>query len=290
VTRVLVVGDLMIDEYVDGTVDRISTEAPVPIFVEKKVRRSPGGAGNVNAGVIAAGASSTVIGVVGDDEDGHDLSEMCVGCVVMDSDRSTTRKTRFAVDGHQLLRVDSEDTTEISPQTQEVMTSAIAGYGSELIVLSDYAKGVLTHAVCTAAILSGRRVIVDPKRDDWSRYAGAWLITPNAREMASAMRYAGCDSVARMMLHYSVANCLVTLGAGGVRLHQCAMPEIITFPAVSSEVVDVTGAGDTVVAWIAAVVANGDGLVDAVRIANSAAGAAVRRRGTHVVTREELGL
>jgi len=299
-SRVLVVGDVMVDEFIHGEITRMSPEAPVPIFVEKMRVTSPGGAGNVARGIHALGRSYAVVGLVGDDQDGAYLKQM-IGGVVNDETyhRRTTKKTRYIVDGHHVLRVDVEDPSDISQFAEKMLWDMISSHLQfdghlrvDVVVLSDYAKGVLTSSLCQSVIqtanVRNRRVIVDPKRVDWSRYRGAWLITPNEKEMNEALVHdgQGC-TVRKMMDRYYVKNCLVTMGDRGMELY-AEDGSVSKIHATMHQVTDVTGAGDTVVAVVAALVSSGTPLERAVRVANAAAGLAVRQRGTYAVTKTEL--
>ena len=204
-TSVMVIGDVMLDRYVYGTVERISPEAPIPILAVERELAMPGGAGNVVRNLTALGAAVAFVSVVGDDQDGSDLTGLVGGqpgvepWLLVQGGRSTTVKTRFVSQGQQLLRADREEVAPVNGKLAERMVriakDTIAA--TSVTVLSDYNKGVLagdTPALLIAAAkASGRRVVVDPKGSDYARYAGADVITPNRRELAEATGDAGRD-------------------------------------------------------------------------------------------------
>lgn len=319
-SRVLVIGDVMLDEYVHGVVRRMSPEAPVPVFEEQRREYRLGGAANVAAGVMALGCDTTLIGHVGTDAAGGRVHERLAHCggrmhysLPYDDDfpsRPTTVKTRYVVDGKQIFRSDKEHVDDISAtRVDDVLWSTphgriIVELGSSdhlVCVLSDYAKGFLTYDLCRSVIkrteIRGTKVIVDPKRVDWERYRDAWLITPNEREIRRTFAHEFPEStvdavepvgVRMLMNKFSIANCLVTAGSSGMTLH-AGDDSVRRIPAIKHDIVDVTGAGDTVVAVIAARVASGAALFDAVAHASEAAGLAVQRQGTCVVSSEDMG-
>lgn len=302
--RVLVVGDLMIDEYLRGTVHRVSPEAPVPVLDLTATEHRLGGAANTAANLQRLGALATVIGVVGDDEGAsivaHALARAgIVGRTCVDPERPTTRKTRLVAGGHQIARVDAERRTPVAGALAAALIDAIhaAVATTDAIVISDYAKGVVTREVAHAVIAAGRArgvpVVVDPKQRDFSTYAGATVITPNLAELEHATRrptttLAEID-LAVHSLHDALAGAavLVTRGADGMTLYRDGVRGAHV-PAAAREVFDVTGAGDTVVATLVLAVAARLGLEDAMELASLAAGISVSRRGTSTVGADEL--
>jgi D-beta-D-heptose 7-phosphate kinase/D-beta-D-heptose 1-phosphate adenosyltransferase len=261
--RVVVVGDWISDVWAYGRVDRISPEAPVPVFLQERVEIMPGGAGNVAANLEALG---------------------CFPTLLTDRGNGSPRKTRYVVGGHQLLRVDDEVIRPIVPAVaDDIFRQATMSPLIGALVLSDYGKGMflgrLTQRLIQWARGFGIPVIVDPKGADWSKYAGASVITPNEAEWA-AMDGAGSIMDGR-------TSVLETKGAKGMRLLFADGPTL-AIPATAREVFDVTGAGDTVVAVLAAALAVGYPLVDAARIANRAAGIVVGKRGTATCSLAEL--
>jgi D-beta-D-heptose 7-phosphate kinase / D-beta-D-heptose 1-phosphate adenosyltransferase len=303
-TNVLVVGDVMLDRYVYGQVERISPEAPVPILTIDRELSMPGGAGNVVRNLTALGAAVAFISVVGDDQAGSDLTGLIGGqpnvepWLLVQGGRITTLKTRYLSAGQQLLRADREETSPIQPRLAERMIRIArdAMAATSLTVLSDYQKGLLTGEVpaqlIAAAREAGRPVIVDPKGPDYSRYAGADLIMPNRADLAEAtgMRV---DSEAAIVAaatalrqRHGFGAVVVTRGNDGVTLVDDAGAR--HFPAEAAEVYDVAGAGDTAVATLAAALAARLALPVAVRLANIAAGVVVGKVGTAVAREADL--
>ncbi len=301
--RVLVVGDCMLDAYVAGTATRISPEAPVPVVHVRRRSYVPGGAGNVAANAAALGAVVSLAGITGNDETGAKLRAALVGSnldirpLVADASRVTTTKTRVTVGGHQVVRFDDEDT---SPPSDAIFAELRAACASALdstdaCVVSDYAKGVLGVDFCRWLVREARErglpVVVDPKQRDFSRYAGATVVTPNLKEVSEAVGGVSAgplDEAATALLQViSPSALLVTRGGDGMSLFAPAQPER-HLPAMVNEVADVTGAGDTVVAALAVALGIGFELFEAARIANLAAGVAVSHHGTWAVRAEEL--
>ena len=297
--RVLVVGDVMLDRYWFGDVQRISPEAPVPIVNVASRQERPGGAANVACNVTALGAACTLLSVVGDDEAGHSLRAALSSSAIeqrlhVDADADTTVKLRVMSRNQQLIRLDFETRPnhEILERCLEDFDSCLAR--CDIVVLSDYAKGGLTHItrMMDRARAAGRPVVVDPKGRDFGRYRGAALLTPNRREFdevvgvseseteLDAKAFAMLDElgIERMLLTRSEHG-MTLYGADGSR-HHC--------DARRREVFDVTGAGDTVVAVMATMLAGGVEPAQAMRLANAAAGIVVGRLGTAVVGADEL--
>lgn len=309
--RVVCLGDIMLDRYVYGRVDRISPEAPIPVVAVEREAAMLGGVGNVARNVAALGGTASLLAAIGDDEAGREIIRLLSGesriepDLVTDIGRATTVKTRFVAGGQQLLRADHEVALPLSPGGVETLVNAaraeMAGAGA--VVLSDYAKGALSDAVLQAIIGAAREmglpVIVDPKSTDFSRYAGATLIKPNLKELAAATGLA-CRTDAEIMdaaqaaLASSQADALlITRSQAGMTLVTrngtgTAALEARHFPARAQEVYDVSGAGDTVLAALGLAIAAGAGLGDAAALANAAAGLVVAKVGTAVVHPEEL--
>ncbi len=303
-TSVLVVGDAMLDRYVYGVVERISPEAPIPILSVGRDVAVPGGAGNVVRNLTALGAAVAFVSVVGDDQAGSDLTGLIGGqpnvepWLLVQSGRTTTTKTRYLAQGQQLLRADHEIAAPIHPKlaerllriTQDALTA------TTVTVLSDYNKGVLSGDVSTriiaAARAANRKVVVDPKGSDYGRYAGADVITPNRRALAEAT---GLPVDTEAALVHAAQTLRTTHGFGGVLVTRAqdgmtlvAEGEPLHFAAEAAEVYDVSGAGDTVVATLAAGLAAGLDLPTAVRLSNVAAGIVVGKIGTAVASESEL--
>jgi D-beta-D-heptose 7-phosphate kinase/D-beta-D-heptose 1-phosphate adenosyltransferase len=303
---VLVVGDVLLDRFVEGRVSRVSPEAPVPVLKYVAARARLGGAGNVAANLVAYGAAAALVGLTGDDEDARELGALCAGharldaLLVKDRSRPTTVKTRYLGGWHQLLRVDAE---EIHPMSADVAAAmldaarrAMATAGA--VVLSDYGKSVLDATTIAELIALARKaglpVIVDPKKATTDIFNGASLITPNVEEMAQftgirADSDESAEAACRRVLEISdIDAVLVTRGEAGMTLVERGGAEPLHVRAATHRVFDVTGAGDTVVATLSAAVASGAALADAVRLANAAAGIAVTKPGTAVVYPAEL--
>jgi len=306
--RVLIVGDLIMDRYVMGDVGRISPEAPIPVLAARTSELRLGGAGNVAANLCSMEAQVAVIGVVGDDELGRAMREtfeeqgIDASALVVDPSRPTIEKTRMMSGVQQMLRVDWEDTRALEGAPLEALLERLPGAvaAADAVVLSDYGKGALPHAVLQGTIAEARRrgvpVLVDPKGDDYTRYEGATLITPNKKEAERALgRRISLDDLsasgAELIEVAGLELAVITLGPDGIYYRtrgEAGAAEEGRAPAVARAVYDVTGAGDTVVAHLALYLADGWGIAEAVGMANHAAGIVVGKLGTHSVTRNEL--
>jgi D-beta-D-heptose 7-phosphate kinase/D-beta-D-heptose 1-phosphate adenosyltransferase len=297
---VWVVGDLMIDEYVSGAVERISPEAPVPVVRTQGSEHRLGGAANVARQIVTLGARVSVAGVCGQDAAGEQLLELCARAgidtraVLKLAGRHTTRKLRVVSHSQQLLRLDWED---VRPCTAEVSARLLAqlatGDPPDAIILSDYGKGVLT-AETIAGILSARGAIplvVDPKHRDFGRYRGASTVTPNLHELEVAAGctldvedLAGVAAAARALMRSAgIESMVVTLGNHGMLVVPAAGPEV-SVPAIRHEVYDVTGAGDTAIAVLTLALAARAPLAQAAQLANAAAGVSVTQVGAVAVS------
>ena len=305
---VLCVGDLMLDDFVYGDVARISPEAPAPVIVVRREEKLIGGAGNVARGIAALGASSIFVGVMGEDEAGRLVAraflEDCPAVethLMVDPSRPTTRKVRFVSEQHSthLLRADWELAQPVSAEIERSIINACTGVipRADAVILSDYAKGVLSPRVIRAVIdtarTNGKPVIVDPKGADFSIYRGATLITPNRKELAEATRRAvasEAEIVAAAQELARIVECdavLVTRSEAGMTLYDKATGSLHV-PAYPVKVRDVSGAGDTVAAVLAVMLATQADFEQAVRAANAAAAVVVGKRGTSTVTAAEL--
>lgn len=303
--RVVIVGDVMVDHFLIGSVTRISPEAPVPVVALEREFSVPGGAANVALNARALGAAVTLAGVVGDDTAAADLRGLLEGRglttsgLITDPGRPTTRKTRLATTRHhQVARIDVETTTDISAAIEAALIATLtpALATADAIVVSDYLKGVVTAPVMAHVVAAARArgvpVLVDPKVPHLPLYAGATLVTPNHGEaeagVRSRIRTAAETAAAARELRSSlgVDGVLITLGEHGVWLSHG--PTDGHLPATAREVADVTGAGDTVVATLAAAMAAGASVVEAAHLAMAAAGIVVTRFGTAVATLDEL--
>lgn len=303
--RALVVGDVMLDRYVDGGVVRISPEAPTQVMDITCEREVLGGAANVAANVAALGGKAALVGVVGADGEAERVRALLkkwgipASGLVKDPSRPTTVKTRFVSLRQQMLRVDREDRRDVSAAVAEAMLArvekALPGAGG--VIISDYGKGALPprllKKIFALARKAGKPALVDPKGDGYERYKGATIITPNKSEAAAAtgMRIeteADYDKAARRLFGVTGAESLfITRGAEGMTVFKPG-GERTHLPAEAREVFDVTGAGDTVIAAIGVMLFSGHGLEDAARVANAAAGVEVGHVGAWAVTREEV--
>ena len=297
--RVIVVGDLIIDEYIIGDSERISPEAPEPVITEHERQYVPGGAANVAVNIHALKGNAKLFGVVGDDADGDMFCTLlrnkgiAENGIIKVENRPTTRKTRMIARGTQVLRVDRETTEPVSPALEEELVARILGEPEEVVVVSDYAKGVVTASLVRKLAANGKKVIVDPKSGDFSKYADAYLITPNALEMCRASDVDTCSALSlevparALMEKHDIANLLITLGSDGMALVEDTIP-LLHIHSMTREVYDVTGAGDTVIASISAAVAGGRSLPDACYVANVAAGIVVGKHRTAVASPQEI--
>jgi D-beta-D-heptose 7-phosphate kinase/D-beta-D-heptose 1-phosphate adenosyltransferase len=303
--RVLIVGDLILDRYVAGDVSRISPEAPIPILTARSSDERLGGAANVAANLRAMEADVEVLGVVGDDPLGRTLLGLMQGIgietggCVRDPDRPTTEKTRLVGGVQQMLRVDWEKSSALSLESTGRLLAGLERRvrAARAVVLSDYAKGVLTRDVIRGVIAAARKagvpVLVDPKGGDYTIYRGATLVTPNKKEAEQAVgrKLAALDDLPRaaqdLMRIAELDAAVITLGPEGM-FFQTRDGRSGRIPTVARQVFDVVGAGDTVIAELALGLASGLDLEHAVALANQAAGLVVGKRGAASVTREEL--
>lgn len=304
-TPVLCVGDVMLDRFIHGSVDRISPEAPIPVVLIEHETTMLGGAGNVVRNLVAVGARPAFVSVVGDDASGREVTRL-VGehceidpCIVVEPGRQTTIKTRFFASAQQLLRADRETRAALAPGGGDQIVARAERLMDKVgaVVLSDYGKGVLAPPVAGELISRARArglpVIVDPKGTDYTRYRGATLLTPNRKELAEATKMAvDTDEAVVAAARHLIETCgveavLVTRSQDGMTLVEAA-GAIHHLPAEAREVYDVSGAGDTVIATLAAAIGSGASPLDAARIANVAAGIVVGKVGTAVAHASEL--
>lgn len=296
--RILVVGDVMLDRYWFGEVSRISPEAPVPVVKVDRIEERPGGAANVARNAAALGARTTLLSVIGRDEAGRSLAqalrrEKVQAALHTDAAITTTVKLRVIGRHQQLLRADFE-----TVPGHEVLASKLRDFrrllkSCDVVILSDYGKGGLAHIaqMIRLARAAGRPVLVDPKGDDYSRYRGATLITPNRSELRAVVGAWGNEASLKrkaeaLRRRLGLSGVLVTRSEEGMTLFTAG--QRLHVPARAREVFDVSGAGDTVIGAIGVMLAAGMTLADAVGVANIAAGIVVGKFGTAVVYPEEL--
>lgn len=303
--RVLVIGDVMLDEYVVGVVSRICPEAPVPVLDVRSRYSSAGGAANVAMNIAGLGASVDLVGLACDDAAGRLLRELLqresipVTGLVDAGDRGTISKTRIVAGQQQICRIDHETKSDVPAGMMDRLINVAKDLvkSNSVVVLSDYAKGVLTdrfcHEIISSARASGRPIIVDPKCKSFRKYLGCTVITPNVGEASTASGVEINDQHSLREGGMALAeklpgtNVLITRGPDGMALFECGA-EAISIPTEARRVFDVIGAGDTVVATLAVALAAGLPLRQAVGWANVAAGIVVEKPGTATVSLEEL--
>ena len=296
--RVLVVGDSMLDRYWYGAVDRISPEAPVPVVRVTRTEERVGGAANVAHNIVALGAQASLLSVVGDDEASFQLEHLVAQTGITpyfgrDPKLKTTVKLRVIGRQQQLIRLDFENTPEIEALASQSNTFEKLCPTHDVVLFSDYGKGGLTHISCMVDIARAAKkvVLIDPKGTDYTRYKNATVITPNRAELEQVIGTWSTDAELQTKTHklrvsLNLQALLLTRSEAGMTLFD--EQGQLHVPAVAREVFDVTGAGDTVIATLAALVAAGMSLRDAVPIANQAGGVVVGKFGTATVSYQEL--
>lgn len=300
--RAAVIGDVMLDRYLFGDVERISPEAPVPVLSVDDEHSSPGGAANVAANVADMGAVALLVGAVGDDEAAGwlmatvDSYEIATTGLVQVPGRPTTTKTRIVARGQQVVRIDREVDNPLAGRHRDALVEAAhrAVADADVLLLEDYDKGVLDAALIGDLIGAARErgipVVADPKERHFFAYAGATVFKPNRREMGGAFRVNVDGEDAQLheaRERLGVDHLLLTLGADGMALVS-ATGTILRTPSITREVFDVSGAGDTVTAWLGVALAAGAEVQEAVWLANLAAGIEVGKQGTATVSPSEI--
>lgn len=303
--KILVVGDVMLDEYLFGTTTRISPEAPIPIVEVKTTRSVAGGAANAAVNVRALGDETILAGVIGDDRAGKKLLTILrrhrvnTKGIVIDRERPTTVKTRIVSQGQQIVRVDTEERKGIAPRIEETLGRFIARQmkGTDVVLLSDYAKGVLTHSLVQRIITGAKKykkpLIVDPKTDDFGKYRGATIVTPNIKEAEYALKQSIKDIqmlgtvMGRIIARHHFEAMLITLSEQGMCLTD-RNGRFIKLAAPQTKVVDISGAGDTAIASFSLSLAAGGNYEEAMYISSFASGIVIGKYGTETVSRNEL--
>ncbi len=301
--RIVVVGDAMLDIYLIGDVDRISPEAPVPVVTVHDRKYALGGAANVAANVAAIGSDVTLVAAIGDDRRGEQLRTELAAAGIRDDgviivpDRPTTSKTRVVARSQQLVRIDEEENTLVDGDAHGDLLHRLKQCvrSADAVLLEDYNKGVLTPDMIAEGIALSRRrgipTVVDPKYKQFFDYKGATVFKPNRRELEAALGVTvdleHADALPAVMAKLEVDNLLLTLGPHGMALldHNGA---ITRMPTQAREVYDVSGAGDTVTAWVGTALAAGATVLEAAELANYAAGIEVGKAGVAVVSPEEV--
>ena len=301
--RIVVVGDAMLDVYLAGDAERLSPEAPVPIVTVRARRTALGGAANVAANVAAIGAEGRLVAVIGDDTRGDQVRAELIQARLADrhlvtaAARATTSKTRVMARGQQLVRIDEEIEDAIPPRTEEQLLGKLdaAMADADALLLEDYNKGVLTPAVIERALALAQRrgvpVVVDPKYKHFFAYKGATVFKPNRREleqaMGAALDLAHPDALPESLQRLGVDNLLLTLGPEGMVL-VTKDQRVSRIPTMAREVYDVSGAGDTVTAWVGTALAAGATVLEAAQLATYAAGIEVAKSGVATVAPPEV--
>jgi len=303
--KVLIVGDIMLDRYWWGSVSRISPEAPVPVVTLNKTSLLPGGAANVAANVAGLGAKPYLVGIIGEDAEARMFSEALREANISSSflvplkNRRTTVKTRIVAHNQHVVRIDQENTHALSKEEEQSVFKKIESLIDEvdIVIISDYAKGLISEELAkrliTKTVSQKKKILVDPKGKNYSKYKGATLITPNQKEAVQATNIDEYeeDSIEKsgnMLLdNLSVEALLITRGEKGMTLFQ-KNKEIANLKALARKVYDVTGAGDTVIASLAVMLASGADFLEAANIANISAGLVVEQIGTTAISVETL--
>lgn len=302
-SKVLVIGDIMLDRYYFGSVSRISPEAPVPVVAVEKDIFTLGGAGNVANNILTLQANCKILATASNDSSGNKLKDLLNNIksdyIFIDNNVPTTTKLRIIGEKQQIVRVDFESVKPLSPKSTDVykeyIKNEIKNYKS--IVISDYGKGVCTEEVCSFIInqskLNNIPVIIDPKGSDWSKYKGATIVTPNLKELieVAGKHITNTDydviSIGREIREkYDIKFLVVTRSEKGITIISCN--EYKHIPTTAMEVFDVSGAGDTVVATMAVALGSGYSIEESVELANSAAGVVVGKVGTAPILIDEL--
>jgi D-glycero-beta-D-manno-heptose-7-phosphate kinase len=318
--RVLVIGDLILDQYIWGSVERVSPEAPVPVVWAKRRTYVPGGAANVANNIASLGGKASLLGVVGDDLQARTFMtelkarSIATSGVFVEKGRQTIMKTRIIAGHQQVVRVDWEDADPIKGETRNKLQDFIQKKIKEFdaVIIEDYGKGLLDdfllHVITNESRSQGKIVTVDPKEDNFEYYRGATCITPNRKEAQNAIRYlkmkdtrgefqiykdslvlnSDIDKAGKAILDYlQLEGLLITLGEQGMCLFEVGKKPLY-IPTVAQEVFDVSGAGDTVIAAFTLCLAAGAAKKDAAYLANFAAGIVVGKLGTATTSRKEL--
>jgi D-beta-D-heptose 7-phosphate kinase/D-beta-D-heptose 1-phosphate adenosyltransferase len=301
-SKILVIGDLMIDHYIMGDCSRISPEAPVQVVNVKDEKSVLGGAGNVVNNILSLGGSADILSVVGDCNNTLHLQQLLAEnnisdeFLIVERGRISSKKTRIIASKQQVVRYDSESVADISSANEkalfELFTKIIANY--KVVILSDYGKGVLTdtltHRIITLATKHNIKVLVDPKGDDYAKYSGAYLLTPNKSEAEKALQLTiSAENVElaakKLKDDYNLTHSLITLSEGGIAVFD---KRLRIHPTKAREVFDVSGAGDSVIASLAIKLCENDDIDKAIKFANLVAGVVVAKIGTATATLDEV--
>lgn len=303
--KILIIGDLMLDEYLLGKTTRISPEAPVPIVEVERANYVPGGAANAANNVNILGDQTILVGVVGEDENGQKLVKILKQLGIKTSgifktrERPTTLKSRIVSQGQHLVRIDKESRELIPKGVEKKLLDFIKKTISriDIVLISDYAKGVVTpilsQAIINLAKDADKQVLIDPKGEDYSKYYGCYMITPNLKELETVLKIQVKDlksllQAAKMLLtHVNSETILVTLGADGMALVEKS-GKYTAIPSANVKVVDISGAGDTAIATFALSLTAGANFYEAMLISTYACSVTIGKMGTATASRNEL--
>lgn len=303
--KILIVGDLMLDEYLMGKTTRISPEAPVPIVEVDSVSYVPGGAANAAANIKSLGDHTVLVGVVGKDENAQKLISLLKNRgiktygILEDTKRPTTLKSRIISQNQHVVRVDKENRGPISTKLEKKVLGFVKEVikDVDIVLISDYAKGVVTPTLSQAIIKlakeTGKQILVDPKSDDFSKYRGCFIITPNLKELEMALKIKlpnlkTLPQAAKMLLaQVNSEAILITLGEDGMALLEKS-GRYTKIPAPDTKVIDISGAGDTAVATFSLSLAAGASLEEAMLLSTFACSVVIGKIGTATTSREEL--
>lgn len=302
-TNILVIGDVMLDKYYFGTVKRISPEAPVPVVNVTKEISTLGGASNVANNIVSLGGNVCLCGAIGADIHGQELIKLAddknIITNFITTENPTTTKSRIIGERQQIVRLDFETMSNIDSVTEDNYIKELKHLidKSDLVVISDYAKGFVTPSLCKEIIdycnTNNKKTIIDPKGKDWNKYKGAWIITPNVKEISEVSdedvnnNDFEISKAAKTIIHkYNLEQLLVTRSEKGMSL--CSVNESTHIPTHSEEVFDVSGAGDTVVAALSLAISIGIDIKEAIHIANVASGVVIKKMGTASLSVNEL--
>lgn len=288
--RIVVVGDVMLDKYIYGEVDRISPEAPVPIVKVEKEVYELGGAANVAANVVSLGGKAFLFGYIGSDYSGkilsNEINKKGIKYNLPEVLSQTTRKTRVISNNHQVTRIDREDHANVMKEFENKFAECILKSNPDVIIISDYAKGTITNNLISRIKNKGIKILVDPKPKNNVNYSGVYLITPNLKEAIEMSGLKNVSEAGKSLQKSYLSNILITRGKEGMTLFEGK--EEVNFPTQAKEVYDVSGAGDSVVATLALGISSRIDLKDSVFLANTVAGIAVSKAGTATVSKSEL--
>lgn len=298
--KIICLGDIMLDVYISGSVPRISPEAPVPVLIPEKRQEMAGGIGNVYKNLKSLGTDTRLISVMGDDENGQKIKDLCPDQnLIIDASRPTTTKTRFLNKNTHIMRLDEESTEGIDASVEDQILNKLENYISnyQILVLSDYKKGVLTSSllkhILNLAEQKDVKVLIDPKGTDYSAYTGAYAITPNLKNLHDATNLSvesdtEIEKAARSLIEkFDFNYVVVTRSENGMSLVS-QDHDMVSIPAATSRAVEVSGAGDTVMATLAAALSIGADMKDAMILSNLAASCVIEEAGSCVITPEKL--